>query len=57
VVAIELQGQLLTQERELDSREGAITTWEDGLVTFECAPGKVCAEHDASHVVQQDFSA
>jgi hypothetical protein len=33
VVVIELQGQLLEQERELDSREDVIT-WEDGLVAF-----------------------
>jgi hypothetical protein len=32
VVADELQGQLLAQERELDSREGVIAAWEDGLV-------------------------
>jgi hypothetical protein len=59
VVAVKLQGQLLARERELDSREGAIATWEDGLVAFECTLGKVHMERDASCVpadaVQQDF--
>jgi hypothetical protein len=41
VVAIELQEQLLAQERELDSMEGTIATWEDKLAAFECALGKV----------------
>jgi hypothetical protein len=61
VVAIELQGQLLARERELDSREGIIAAWEDGLVAFECALGKVHVKCNVSHVraeaVQQDFSA
>jgi hypothetical protein len=60
-VAAELQGQLLAQERELDSREGAIIMWEDGLAAFECALGEVHTEHDDSRVraeaVQQDFFA
>jgi hypothetical protein len=60
-VAIELQGQLLAQERELESREGAITMWNDGLVAFEHALGKVHMEWDASRVraegVRQDFFA
>jgi hypothetical protein len=29
---VELQGQLLAREREVDSHEGAIITWEEGLV-------------------------
>jgi hypothetical protein len=33
-VAIELQEQLLAQDRELDSREGAIIVWEEGLAAF-----------------------
>jgi hypothetical protein len=33
-VAVELQGQLLAWERELDSNEGAITTWKVGLVAL-----------------------
>jgi hypothetical protein len=49
-VTIELREQLLARERELESREGAITAWEDGLVAFECALGRVRMEHDASHV-------
>jgi hypothetical protein len=61
VVAIELQGQVLARERELDSREGIIAAWEDGLVAFERTLGKVHVEHNISHVwaeaVQQDFTA
>jgi hypothetical protein len=34
VVAAELQGHILAQERELDSREGAVIAWEEGLVAF-----------------------
>jgi hypothetical protein len=34
VVAIEFHEQILAQERELDSQEGAITTWDDGLAVF-----------------------
>jgi hypothetical protein len=34
MVNVELQGQLLTWERELDSQEGAIITWEEALATF-----------------------
>jgi hypothetical protein len=45
-VAIELRGQLLARERELDSREGAITAWENGLVASECFLGRVCVECD-----------
>jgi hypothetical protein len=29
--------QLLALERELDSREGTVVAWEDGLVAFERA--------------------
>jgi hypothetical protein len=47
--------------RELDSREGTIVTWDDGLVTFERSLRQVHVEQDASHVqaeaVQRDFSA
>jgi hypothetical protein len=32
--AVKLQEQLLAQERELDSKESAIATWEDGLVSY-----------------------
>jgi hypothetical protein len=39
VVAVELREMLLTQERELDSREGTIAAWEDGLAAFERALG------------------
>jgi hypothetical protein len=47
---MELQGQLLAQGKELDIREGTITTWEDGLVAFMHALGEVRVEHDTSHV-------
>jgi hypothetical protein len=46
MVAAELQEQLLTWERELDSSEGAIDSWEDGLMASECALEKVCMECD-----------
>jgi hypothetical protein len=61
VVAVELQGQLLARERELDSREGVITAWEDGLAAFERALGEVmkecCTGHIRAEAVQQDFFA
>jgi hypothetical protein len=51
----------LLGERELDSREGAIVVWEDGLQAFEEILGKACMERDAEHtqakVVQQDYFA
>jgi hypothetical protein len=47
---VELQEQLLARERELESREGAISTWEDGLAAFECALGRAHIERDASRV-------
>jgi hypothetical protein len=49
VVAVELQEQLLARERELESREGAITAWEDGFMTFEHALGGVHMECDTEH--------
>jgi hypothetical protein len=48
-VIVELQEQLLAQERELDSREGTIIAWEESLMAFACALGEASAEHDASH--------
>jgi hypothetical protein len=39
--------QLPTRERELDSKDGVIAMWEDGLVAFECALGRACTERDA----------
>jgi hypothetical protein len=48
-VTIELHGQLLAWERQLDSSEGAIVVWEEGLVAFSCVLGEVHAECDASH--------
>jgi hypothetical protein len=59
VVTIELQGQLLARERELDSRESAIVMWEEGLAAFSRGLGEVRMERDASctciDAVQQDF--
>jgi hypothetical protein len=49
-MTVELQGQLLARERELNSREGALTTCEDGLAAFKCALGKVLMEHDPDRV-------
>jgi hypothetical protein len=49
-VVAELQGKLLAREKELDSREGAIATRENGLVAFKRALGKVLMESDAGHV-------
>jgi hypothetical protein len=48
-VANELRDQLLARERELDSREGAITVWGDGLVASKRSLGRACMEHDAEH--------
>jgi hypothetical protein len=49
-VAAELQEQLLDRERELDSREGAITAWEVGLVASQCTLERVFMERDAEHI-------
>jgi hypothetical protein len=50
VVAVELQEKLLARERELDSREGAIALWDDGLAAFKHALGKAHTECDAGRV-------
>jgi hypothetical protein len=59
--AVKWLEQLLAQEMELDSREGTITTWDDGLVPFACALGDARMECDAKRVqamaVQQYFLA
>jgi hypothetical protein len=49
-MAVELQEKLLARERELDSREGTIAVWEDGLVAFERALGKVDMERGTSRI-------
>jgi hypothetical protein len=46
VISIELQEQLLAQERELDSREGALVALESDLATSECSLGRACIERD-----------
>jgi hypothetical protein len=60
-VVVELQERLLSQKRELDSREGAIATWDEGLVAFARVLGKARTKCDTSHVhadtVQWDFFA
>jgi hypothetical protein len=43
MVAVELQGQLLAWERVLDSREGAIAMWEDGLAALSTEPDMTMA--------------
>jgi hypothetical protein len=48
-VVEELQRPLLVREEELNSRESAIVTWEDGHVTVEHTLGKVCAECNAAY--------
>jgi hypothetical protein len=61
VVAVELQGSLLAQERELDSREGVVVMWEEGLAAFAHVLGEVRVERDASRACadafQRDFFA
>jgi hypothetical protein len=47
-MTVELQKRLLAWERELDSQEGAIVAWEEGLVAFARALGEEHAERDAS---------
>jgi hypothetical protein len=46
IVLDELQKQLLAPKGELDSREGTIIAWEDGLVTYKRALGIACMERD-----------
>jgi hypothetical protein len=60
-VTIELQGQLLARERELDSREGAMVMWEEGLAALACTLGEERTECDVCCVcadaIQWDFFA
>jgi hypothetical protein len=60
-VAVELWEQLLARERGLDSREGVIVAWKDGLVASECALGRACVERDAkcnrAEAARQDYQA
>jgi hypothetical protein len=46
IVLDELQKQLLAPKGELDSREGTIIAWEDGLVTYKRALGIAFMERD-----------
>jgi hypothetical protein len=60
-VTVELRGQLLAFERELDSRECILMAREDGLAAFERALGRVrmeCdGECDRDKDVLQDYMA
>jgi hypothetical protein len=47
VVAVKLQGQLFAQEREQDSREGALVAWENSLASYECALERVRMKRNA----------
>jgi hypothetical protein len=47
VVLHQLQKQLLTRERELDSREGTIVACEDGLAGSKRSLWRACLERDA----------
>jgi hypothetical protein len=49
-VVVELRDQLLAREKELERKEGAITTWEDGVPVFEGALRRVHSEHNANRV-------
>jgi hypothetical protein len=44
----ELREQLLAWEREVDSRECAIISWEDGLAASERTLGRACIEREAT---------
>jgi hypothetical protein len=48
-VSTELQEQLFARERKLDSLQGAIIAWEEGLAAFACVLTEVLTERDASH--------
>jgi hypothetical protein len=47
VMVDELQRWLLAREEELNSREGAIISWEDGFTASEHTLGRACMERDA----------
>jgi hypothetical protein len=61
MMAIELQEQLLAWGRELGSREGTITAWEEGLVASEHALGRARMECDTkcdrAEAARQDYRA
>jgi hypothetical protein len=50
-VVAELQEQLLARERELDSREGAIVTWEESLLVSARTLREASAESDATRAL------
>jgi hypothetical protein len=56
----ELQEQLTTRERDLDSLEGAFVAWEERLMTFAYALGEVSTECGVdcarTNAAQWDFS-
>jgi hypothetical protein len=45
-IAVELQEQLFTREKELDSWEHALVAREDDLAASECTLGRVHVECD-----------
>jgi hypothetical protein len=45
-VLAELQEHLLARERELDSREGTVTAWEESLEALACSLVEARAVHD-----------
>jgi hypothetical protein len=61
MITVELQEQLLTRERELDSWESTRVALENGLAVSKCALGIACLKHDAecahAKVVRQDYLA
>jgi hypothetical protein len=60
-IAVEFQEQLLARERELDSREGTLTTWENGLVASKSALGRACMERNIecaqANAARSDYQA
>jgi hypothetical protein len=61
VIIIELQEQLLVQEKELDERQNNLVAREDDVVVAERALGRVrmvCnAKHDWVNTILQDYRA
>jgi hypothetical protein len=60
-VVVELQGQLLVRERELDERENALLAKEHDVVEVERALRRARMEcdavHDQARAIQQDYHA
>jgi hypothetical protein len=60
-VVVELRGQLLVQERELDERENTLLAKEHDVVEVERALRRARMEcdavHDRARAIQQDYHA